>query len=145
MFSKMNASYVIGLCFLFLAGCQTVPYQGQARETKLKPKEGGIIALKENFRDEDRAVAEQKMRRNCDPLPFRILEEGEAVVGQTTNSNTHDTKRDDSRSTVGTLFGLPITSGEAGGKDSSSSSTTTALKEWQITYQCEAAQKKVKR
>ena len=136
-----------GLCLLLAAGCQTVPYQGQARETKKKPQEGGLIALKENFRDEDRAVAETKMRNNCAPNPFKVLEEGEVVVGQKTDSSTRDTDRKSTESQVGNLFGMAIMSGEAGGKDSKSSSTTTSLKEWQISYVCEAAAagKKAKR
>lgn len=131
------------LGLLFMIGCQTVPYQGQARETKKRPQEGGMISLKENYRPEDRQKADEKMKLNCQPLPFRVLEEGEVVVGQKVETDSRDTKRDDTRSEVGNLFGIPVISGEAGGKDSKSSSTTTALREWQITYQCE--NKKAKR
>lgn len=124
------------LSLLLVAGCQTVPYQGQARETKKRAQEGGTISLKENYRAEDRQVADEKMKANCAPLNFKVLEEGEIVVGQKTQTDSRDTKRDDTRGEVGSLFGIPVIAGEAGGKDSQSSSLTTALKEWQISYQC---------
>ncbi len=133
------------LSLLMVAGCQTVPYKGQARETKKRAQEGGTISLKENYRDEDRQVADEKMKANCAPLSFKVLEEGEIVVGQTTKTDSRDTKRDDTRGEVGSLFGIPVIAGEAGGKDSQSSSTTMAVKEWQITYQCQDATKKVRK
>ena len=125
-----------------LTSCQTVPYQGQARETKKKPQESGIITLKENFRDEDRQKAEEKMKTNCSPLMFRIVEEGEIVVGQKIDTGTSETKRDDTRSEVGSLFGIPVIAGENGGKDMNSSSTTTNLREWQISYVCDSKKSK---
>jgi hypothetical protein len=132
----------VGLAVLsFVVGCQTVPYKGQARETKRKPQEGGIISLKENFRPEDREVADEKMKSNCQPLPFRVLEEGEIVVGQKVQTDAHATKRDDSREKIGSLFGVPVVSGQNAGVDSSGSSTTTAIHEWQISYQCGDAKK----
>ena len=134
----------ISLLSLFAVGCQTMPYQGQARETKKRPQEGGVISLKENHRAEDRQVADDKMKANCQPLSVKILEEGEIVVGQKTETDSRDTRRDDSRAEVGTLFGLPVMAGEAGGKDTKSSATTTALREWQISYQCTDG-KKVKK
>jgi hypothetical protein len=78
-------------------------------------------------------------------LSFKVLEEGEIVVGQTTKTDSRDTKRDDTRGEVGSLFGIPVMAGEAGGKDSQSSSTTMSVKEWQITYQCQDATKKVRK
>ena len=127
---------IIGSLVL-LSGCQTVPYQGQARETKKKPQEGGVISLKENFRDEDRQKADEKMTKNCYPKSVKIVEEGKVVVGQKVDTGSTDTRRDDSRKTVGSLFGMPLVSGEAAGTNTQSSSTTTALKEWQIAYACD--------
>jgi hypothetical protein len=141
MISKIELKLVAGAFLLCLSACQTMPYQGQAREVKKKPKESGVISLKENFRDEDRAIAEMKMNNNCAPNAVRILEEGEAVVGQKVLTDSRDTHRDNSQAQVGSLFGVPVMSGDAGGKDSSSSSTTVALKEWQISYQCDTAKK----
>ncbi len=127
-----------------VTSCQTTPYQGQARDTKKKPQESGVISLKENFRDEDRQKADEKMKSNCNPLTARIVEEGEIVIGQKVDTGSSETKRDDSRTDVGSLFGIPLTSGKAGGKDVNSSSTTTALREWQISYVCDTKKGKLK-
>lgn len=134
-------SYVLAsiatVTVLTLSGCQTVPYQGQAREVKRKPQTEGIIALNSGFRDEDRAKAEEKMKGNCAPYPVKVLEEGEVVVGQEVKSSANETDRASSKTKIGSVFGIPLTSGQAGGKDIASSSTTTSLKEWQISYSCE--------
>ena len=125
------------LTLVTLAGCQTVPYVGQAREVKRKPQTEGIIALNPNHRDEDRAKADEKMKSNCSPYPVKILEEGEVVVGQEVKSTANETDRQSSKTKIGSLFGVPLVSGTDAGKDTSSSSTTTSLKEWQISYSCE--------
>ncbi len=128
--------------FLLLIGttifvsCQTVPYQGQAREVKRKPSEGGIIALTVDHRPEDRSKADEKMKSNCANSTIKILEEGEVAVGQKTTSNSSDSYRPSTQKKVGTLFGVPLVSGQAGGTDTASSATTIELKEWQISYEC---------
>ncbi|MGE0763135.1 MAG: hypothetical protein AB7N80_07655 [Bdellovibrionales bacterium] len=122
---------------LALTACQTVPYEGQAREVKRKPQQEGVIALETNHRSEDRAKADEKMKSNCAPYPVNILEEGEVVTGQATTTNASETNRASSQKKVGSLFGIPVTTGQASGTDTSTSSTTTALKEWQISYTCD--------
>jgi len=119
-----------------VTSCQTVPYQGQARDVKLKPNDSGLIALPLNPRPEDRSVAERKMIQNCGAGKYKILEEGEIVVGQKTNSSTREDNRDRDKQQVGSFLGLPVYSGDAGGKNISNSSTTENVKEWQIAYNC---------
>lgn len=120
-----------------LVGCQTVPYEGQAREVKRKPQQEGVIALPSSPRTEDRAKAEVAMKSNCSPFPAKINEEGEVVVGQEVKSTASENDRQASKTNIGSLFGIPLTSGTEAGKDTHSSSTTTSIKEWQISYTCE--------
>ncbi len=129
---------LIFLGTVFMVGCQTVPYQGQARDIKRRPNADGVIGIPLNFRDEDRAKAEVKMKGNCNPSAFQVLEEGEVVVGQETKTSGKETDRASSEKKVGSLFGLPLMSGEAGGKNTESSQVTTSVKEWQISYKCVA-------
>ncbi len=123
---------------LFAAGCQTVPYQGQARDIKRRPQAEGVIGIPINFRDEDRAKAELKMKSNCNPSAYQVLEEGEVAIGQETKTSGKETDRASSKTKVGSLFGVPLISGEAGGKNTESSQVTTSVKEWQISYKCMA-------
>ncbi|MGE3680772.1 MAG: hypothetical protein AB7G93_03525 [Bdellovibrionales bacterium] len=128
---------VCGLALMFmLAGCQTVPYEGQAREVKRKPQQEGVISVPVNYRDEDREKAMQKIQSNCAPKSYKILEEGEIAVGQEVKSSAKETDRASTEKQVGKLFGMPIMSGEAGGKNTESSQIVTQVKEWQISYKC---------
>jgi hypothetical protein len=129
----------LALCLNGLVACQTVPYQGQARDVSRKPQEEGTVAIPLNYRDEDRQKAEMKMSQNCTPSPVKILEEGEIAVGQETKSSGRETDRKDSQVKVGQLFGIPITSGEAGGKNTETAQVVTSIKEWQIKYRCLAS------
>lgn len=126
----------LGGVLALLAGCQTFQYQGQARDVKRRPNDGGIIAMRVNFNELDRAVAEQKMKANCPSSEVKIESEEEVVVGQKTEAQSRDTNRESNQQQVGSLFGVPLVSGDAGGKDTSVSSTTTQVKEWQIVYKC---------
>lgn len=121
---------------LVYSGCQTVPYEGQARDVKRKPQEEGIIAIPTNYKDEDRSKAVQKMQSNCTPGVYKILEEGEVAVGQETKSSGKETDRASTERSAGSLFGIPLTTGEASGKNTETSQVTTSLKEWQISYRC---------
>lgn len=123
---------------LFFIGCQTMPYQPYARDVKRKPSEGGVIALKTEHNEQDRAKAESMMKSNCGTTPVKVLEEGEVTVGETTSgSATEKHQAGASGSKVGSLFGMPITSGGVDpSKNTHTTTTTTALKEWQISYAC---------
>jgi hypothetical protein len=81
------------------------------------------------------------MARNCSPLKPIVMEEGEAVVGQKTDASSRETKRDSTEHKVGSLFGVPLMSGEKEGKDSATSSVTTQIKEWHISYKCSSNKK----
>lgn len=130
-----------GLVLLGLTACQTMPYQPYARAVKQKPSTGGVIALKLEHRPEDRQKAESMMKSVCGTNPVKVLEEGEVAVGQETKSSGSQEHRSGSSSTtVGTLFGLPITSGGSNPSETTNTNTvTTSVKEWQISYECEIA------
>ncbi len=130
----MAATMIAGA---MLVGCQTMPYQPYARAVKVEPETGGIIALRTEFRDEDRVKAQSMMAQNCATNTVKIVEEGEAVTGTVTNAKETN-QAGSSGSQVGSLFGIPVTSG---GNDPSKSTATetTTKKEWQIKYTCLAA------
>jgi hypothetical protein len=132
---------------LFLFGCQTMPYQPYARDVKKMPNQGGLIALKTDHKDEDRAKADMMMKKNCGDQNVKITEEGEVAVGQTTTGNASETQAaGHSSSKVGSLFGMPIMSGgNDPSKNTATSTTTTAIKEWQIAYECGSAAKTKKK
>ena len=139
----MNLGLVVSsaCAILAIAGCQTMPYQPYAREVKRQPGNGGEIALKQEHRDEDRLKAQSMMTTNCGSTAVKVLEEGEVVVGQTTNSNAAETHQNGQQGQqVGTLFGMPITSGaQQASNNTATTATTTALKEWNIKYECAKA------
>ncbi|MFZ3229707.1 MAG: hypothetical protein WA160_05855 [Pseudobdellovibrio sp.] len=142
MLLKLKNKYLL-LIALGLTACQSIPYQPYARDVKKKPGHSGIVAMRLDNRDEDQLKARQMMNSNCGSQPVKILEEGEVVVGQEVKSAADTTR---SKATpgmqVGSLFGLPITSGSSDANDSTqSSSVTTAVKEWQLSYECETIKK----
>lgn len=122
-----------------ISACQTMPYQPYARDVKKKPQTSGIIALKLEHREEDKAKAADMMKANCGANPFKIVEEGEMVVGQTTTSTASETQGYGNKKQVGTFLGMPVTSGTDASRDTNTNATTTAVKEWQISYECEVA------
>lgn len=124
--------------FTALSACQTMPYQPYARDVKKKPNHSGVIALKLEHRDEDRAKAQMMMENNCRPAPVKVLEEGEVVIGQesTTNSKTSKNAGEASQS-MGSFLGIPLTSAGTDPSESTSARvSTTQVKEWQISYEC---------
>jgi hypothetical protein len=129
---------LISLFSLVFISCQTMPYQPYARDVKKVPNQSGVIHLKTEHRDEDRAKADMMMKKNCGDLPVKITEEGEVAIGQTTTGNATESRDNGAAGAqVGTLFGLPITTGATDPSKSMSSTTTTmAVKEWQIAYEC---------
>ena len=124
-----------------LTACQAMPYQPYARDVKKKPGQSGVIAMKPNHRDEDQAKAQNMMAMNCGAKPVQVLEEGEVAIGQEVKSNADTSHAAGTQGRqVGTLFGMPVTSGASDPRSTTSgTSTTTALKEWQISYECVAA------
>lgn len=124
---------------LVFSGCQTVPYQGNARDVKRKPGVGGTIAVPTNPRQEDRDRANEHMISNCGNGNYKVTEEGEVVTGETTQANTRNDYRQNTQQQTGSFLGMPIMSGDPGGTDSSTTSTRTQIKEWQISYECNPA------
>jgi hypothetical protein len=123
------------VALLAMVGCQTMPYQPYARDVKKRPQAGGVVALKAEHRDEDKAKAFDMMKSNCGNEGYKVTEEGEVVVGQTTASTATE-NTDYGGKKTGTLFGLPITSGSDKSASTNTVASTTQLKEWQMTYEC---------
>ena len=141
MKNLIKYTFVVGSMLAGLVGCQTMPYQGQAHDVKRKPQLEGIVAIPVDPRPEDRAKADEHMKSNCGAMAVKVLEEGEVVVGQETQTSGNETNRESSRYKAGSLFGMPVMGGSAGGKDTNSNTVTKAVKEWQISYQCDTGAK----
>jgi hypothetical protein len=109
---------------VFLSGCQTMPYQPYARNVKVEPQSGGVVALKLEHQDEDRAKAQSMMANNCGGQAVKVLEEAN-------DAGSNGTR-------VGSLFGIPVTSG-AKEASKNTATVTTNKKEWQIRYKCIAS------
>lgn len=118
-----------------VAGCSTVPY---AREVKKRPADGGVIALRSAHTTEDRAHADSLMRTNCGSNQARIMEEGEIVIGQRTNSDAR-TSNERSESSGFSIGGVKFGGASDPYQRTSGSSETTQMTEWQISYQCVAS------
>ncbi len=115
-----------------------MPYQPYAREVKKKPAEGGVIALKTEHKTEDRTKADQLMATNCGNMGVKVTEEGEVVVGEKTNASasTQAQQKDEAVNIGGLNF---LTGKKKNSMDTSTSSETVQMKEWQIAYSCISA------
>lgn len=139
--SQRNLILIAAFGLFAFVGCQTVPYQPYARMVKKKPGEGGVIAVTVAHQTEDMPKANEMMAANCGEGKFKVTEEGEVVTGTTTEGSASETRdKGEKGHQVGSLFGLPITSGgREASNNTKSSSTTTSIKEWQISYECKSA------
>lgn len=133
----MKNIYLAAL-LLVLSACQTIPYQPYARDVKKKPGQNGVIALKLDHRDEDKAKAQKMMETNCQNNPVHVVEEGEVVIGQESSTDaTTSKKAGESSRSAGSLFGLPLmTTGSDPSEKTTSKVSTSQIKEWQISYEC---------
>lgn len=132
-FGKKTNSLLLMTLVVLLNSCAGMnKYRPYARNVKKKPGRSGAIALKLEHREEDINLAKTFMKRNCGKKSSQIIDEGEVVVGTTTNSNSKS--REGGSSRYGSLFGIPITSKSA--DTTNKVSTTTQEKEWQIKYKC---------
>ncbi len=68
------------------------------------------------------------MLSNCQPGQYRIVEEGEAVIGQEVKSTGKETDRDSTKTKVGSLFGVPLMSARPEVRIPKSSQVTTSVK-----------------
>ena len=124
---------------LLVTACQTMPYQGSARDVKRKPGVGGTIAVPMNPQQADRDRATEHMISNCGNGNYKITEEGEVVVGESTQSDQRNSYRDNNQHQAGSFLGMPVYSGDAGGVDTHATQTRTQMKEWQLGYECNGA------
>ena len=92
-------------------------FQSHARVVKKQPSRGGIIAISMGMDggQNARLEAQDMMSANCRGR-YNVVEESEVVVGTREHSDTHYSKHYPSRST---------------------SSTSSDLTEWRLTYECE--------
>ena len=120
---------------VMFTSCAMTPY---AREVKKRPSSGGTIALKSYHNAQDRAQADLLMRNNCGSNDVKIIEEGESVVGQVTNSNANTNyygRRDSAQ------WGTVTFGNYNPGESTNATAFTTPIKEWQIQYECIADNK----
>lgn len=124
---------------LLVAGCAAIPYQPYAREVKRKPTEGGVIALRSEHRAEDRQKADMLMMSNCGESKIaKVMEEGETIIGEKTNTSSNKTNRDQYESGF-SIGGISFSNGNTvPGENTNSVSETSQLKEWRIIYNCES-------
>ena len=108
----------LGLCILSFS-CATV------RVVKAKPGKGGTIALHKGIMGEPaEEQADRIMSQQC-PRGYRVIEEGEAVVGSETNFNgTSSSSKTGSSNRSNSV------------SEMSGSSSTSDVTEWRITYKC---------
>jgi hypothetical protein len=113
LFVQMTLNrWVAPLALLALLGaCAT------ARVVTVQPGRGGVIAIAPANDPEARQKADVIMKQNCGEKKVEIVEEGEAVVGQTI-----------SNSSTGNVAGGSIYS--------SGTSYASNQTEWRITYKC---------
>ena len=129
VFGKALTLIVVTQAFVSCAGM--FEYKPYARNVQMKPKKEGIIALRQEHRQEDKDLATSMMGQNCAPKAAEVQSEGEVVIGTTTESSTE--KRAGNKQ-VGKFLGMPVMSGDPDRENQSS--TTLQKKEWQIAYLC---------
>jgi hypothetical protein len=94
VYAKKIFGSVAAGAIVFLSACQTMPYQPYARNVKVEPQAGGVVALKLEHQDEDRAKAQSMMANNCAGNAVKVLEEGETVIGtETSSKETNEAKK----------------------------------------------------
>ncbi|MCX6123197.1 MAG: hypothetical protein NTV34_00365 [Proteobacteria bacterium] len=115
--------------FAALSGCVSMDFS-TARSVQTKPGKGGVLTLNPPSDPKARAKADEIMHQTCAAKKAEITEEGEAVVGTTTNSNTeHNSGGGGGIKVAGLGFGSTSPS-------TNSESTQKQLTEWRITYEC---------
>lgn len=114
MLAQRILGLVLGGSMLFGVGC----VHGNYRVVKTVPS-AGEVAL-EGPQQEAREKAEGYMAGRC-PSGYDITEEGEAVIGQNSSSQTRQGS---------TFVVIPTTN---------TTTTTTDKREWRIKYQCKGA------
>ncbi|MCX6118195.1 MAG: hypothetical protein NT027_11685 [Proteobacteria bacterium] len=98
-----------------------------ARSVSMKPGKGGVVTLSHPQDPRSRAKGDEIMNQTCAGKKAEVTEEGEAVVGTATKSNTEHNKPSSGFSIGGLGMGGPSSETEAVAKQ---------VTEWRITYEC---------
>lgn len=123
---------------VLLSSCATAPYQPYAREVKKRPAEGGTLALRTNYRPEDRTKADQMMAANCGTEAIvKVSEEGEVAAGQKTTTNSDTAQKKEEAFSLGGIKFFNANSND-NSTNTQSVSQVEVVKEWQIQYNCVA-------
>ncbi|MCW7473049.1 hypothetical protein CH354_14815 [Leptospira levettii] len=124
---KQFTFITIGILALSIMHCAT------ARVVNSRPGEGGTVALTQGLLKsaEAKEEANRFMATNCGTKQVKILQEGEVVVGSTTNVN-QNTNMNAQRNNNG--FAKSNTNVAI---HSTQTSNTRNVTEWQIEYACQ--------
>ena len=117
---------ILSLLAFSLSGCAT------ARVVTKQPGTGGVIAVSSESNSSAREKAGDLMNENCGSGGYKIIEEGEAVVGSKSIHHQHEYQ---DATTKTSMFGGALKA-YSGGNDRSSQSETNQKTEWRITYKC---------
>ncbi len=112
MNSKIKHLIGLGTLAIALSGCAT------ARLVSQQPGKGGVIAVIPTGNAEARQKAQVIMDANCGSKKSEITEEGEVVIGTTSNSSGNTSLY--GKKSIGT----------------STTTNTTQQTEWRLTYKC---------
>ena len=118
----------VSLGLLAVTSCAYDP--SSARSVSMKPGKGGILTLSPHEDPRARAKADTLMAQTCSGKKAEILEEGDAVVGTSTSSNTEQRS--------GSASGIKIAGIGFGGSNPNAQTDSVAknVTEWRITYEC---------
>ena len=115
---KINLSPLGVLLLLTFVGCSSASY------VSYRPGSGGVIRVNPKDSEEARLQAEDLMRQTCAGKNYRIVEEGEAVIGKHKeregNSYIEDTTR---------IF-------KKDSKTYRESGSSYDVTEWRLTFEC---------
>lgn len=123
--SLLLAPFVFGL--LTLNSCMTPP-QPYAKTVEMEPGKGGIIMIHPSEDPIAHQKAEGMMQSNCAGKKYQILKEGETKVGTASSGTTQNNSKE-----AGFFEKL---SGISNKTESQTSTATTDITEWRITYKC---------
>ncbi len=124
LFKPLNVIF----CAAVLTSCAT------ARLVESEPEIGGIVTVNPPDSPEARDKAKAMMQNTCGSKPYRIVKEGETVVGQTTSG-----VQEEEPTSKTSLFGKKTQVVET-----KSSQTTTNVTEWRLIFKCGTTGRKEK-
>ncbi len=120
-YNLVKSLMMSGVCLAVLGGCAT------ARMVESEPEVGGVVTIAPQGNEEARQKAEALMRQTCAGKTYKIVKEGEVVVGSRTEAKQNETPKEDKN-----LFGKKTKSVET-----SSSTSTSNVTEWRLTFKCQ--------